>query len=55
MAQKHNLYNENYLTLLPAVLRVILTEYEKASAAERAEIKLRNPDIDFSEIDNKDN
>lgn len=57
MTKQHNFYNvnHNYLSLLPAVLRVILAEYEKATPAEREAIKLRNPDIDFSQIDNKDN
>ena len=45
---------ENYLSLLPAVLRVILTEYEKATPAERERIKARNPAIDFSKLDKQE-
>lgn len=42
--------NHNYLNPLPEVIKIILAEYEKADEKRRAELRQRNPDVDFSKI-----
>jgi hypothetical protein len=38
---------------IPGVIRVVLAAYEQADEFERAELRGRNPDIDFTESETK--
>jgi hypothetical protein len=50
MAKQAFTPDHNYLQPLPAVLKIVLAEYAKGDEKRRAELRQRNPDVDFSTI-----
>jgi hypothetical protein len=44
----------NYLDPVDGVIRAILREYAQADETRKAELRLRNPDIDFEKKESKE-